>query len=266
MRDRRLLLLVLAPFVLLAIWTVRWGAAPPSAGRSLTGSPAGTASPGGDAVDRRIPAEVAAALPGTLDAWRGLYGEQGLLSPEETLVLKARRRTAEEALQADIGASGPEGARWAVAAIPAATGSRERLVLLGGLARNPSPEAVAGLQAVYAGEPSLRMREEALRALGQSEGEGATEALVATVEGEADERLRQIAVQSLAGDPAAIPALQALARDPSQPVAVRLEAIPSLGAVGSPEARAALAALAQDPSVEARIRRYAQRALARSGA
>lgn len=220
-----------------------------------------------DAVHALVPTvrtSTGADLPRSLDTWRGLYAEQGQLTREETERLKERRTLAAEALQASVGAGGPAAVDWAIAALRDAKGSRERLLLIGALGRNPSEEAVAALESAYAEQDSFRLQEEALRALGTSAGDGATDVLLDALDAAEDERLRQIAAQSLTGHVEALAPLTALASDPTESMNVRLEAIPAIGAMGTPESRAALEQIAADDGLEARVRQFAARELART--
>lgn len=216
------------------------------------------------APSRRTSSTTSTDLAPSLDAWRSLYADRPMISQAETELLELQRLAAADALVARVGAGGAAIVPSVLAAIRAAEGSRERLVLVEGLGRNSSAEAVDALLAVYAEADTFRLQEEVLRALGRSEAAGATEALVAELSGAEDERLRQLAAGALAGEAEALDALYAVVVDTTAPINARLEAIPSIGAVGDEEAKATLQAIASDEALEPRVRRFADHELART--
>jgi HEAT repeat protein len=183
----------------------------------------------------------------------------GLLSEADTRRVVADRAALAEALAEEIGSDGAAGVRRAREAWPTAS-SRERLALVEGLRRNPSPEAVAQLVAWYEEGPLFRVREEILRALGANPAAGAHPLLIAEAERAADPRLSQLATAALHGEPEAGAALTSLAREHTS-MNTRLEAVHSLAAIEGAEGE--LLALADDPGLTARVRVFAARELTR---
>jgi hypothetical protein len=201
-------------------------------------------------------------LTAEVSTWRALYAPRSWLDEAGTQALKAERQARAEAIATSIGAGGPDivasvRERWEAA------DARERLLLIDGLGRNPSPEAVTALGALYEEAELFRLKEEVLHALGASEGPGHETLLVAVMEGE-DERLAQVATMALYGEEAAAEALTAVIYSEAA-MNVRLEALHSLSGVEGEAAGAALAAAATSEALEPRVRVYAEHELARRG-
>ncbi len=208
-------------------------------------------------------AEPITDLASSIADWRELYGDQPRLTPEETIALRERREAAAEELAARIGASGAEIVPEVRAAIGAAERSREKLVLMGGLGANPSAEAVDALEDVFEVEDLFRLKEEALRQLGNSDGDGHIDLLIEQMLYSEDPALAQIAAAMLHGEAGALEALVKCVHG-AQPVEVRLEAVHSIGGIGTDEARAALEAIAGSGELPERIRLYADKEIQRS--
>ena len=197
-----------------------------------------------------------------LDRWRALHAPVGRLSLEETKALVAARDAQAEALAAGIGALAADDLHEVVLTLDGAR-TRDRLVVIDGLGRNASPEAVAALEALYDQDPGYTTRRNVLTALGDSPAPGHHALLVEAMWSAEDERLSQTAAMMLRGEAAATDALID-ALDSALPMNTRLEAVASLGAVGSADAEAALREVVADDAVNARVRAYAERELVRS--
>ena len=227
-----------------------------SSGKIRTPSPGAAAAPDGATVERRV------RFDRTVRDWQELYTDRGYLTVEQTLALKEERAAAAEAIAAGIAGGDAAVVADTLQRIRAAEGSREKLVLIAGLGRNPSPDAVNALEAVYGEAGHFRLKEESLRALGASEAEGHTDLLVETM-GSPNAGLSQIAAMALYGEAEAVPALLVVAVDTDSDMNTRLEAVSSIGGVHTADGRAALEKLREDAALEARIRQYAERVLAR---
>lgn len=212
---------------------------------------------------RRTDPAVTRELGASLDEFEALYTDaRGFMSQADTEALKARRAAASATIVARIGAGGPEIVPAVRDALRATERPRDKLVLIAGLGRNPSAEAVAALEELYAEQDLFRVKEEALRSLGESEGPGHARLLATEMVAAKDERLAQIAAMSLYGDGEATQALIAAVWS-DRPMNVRLEAISSLGGVGTVEARSSLEQIADSGEIEARVAQYAAHVLRR---
>lgn len=214
---------------------------------------------------RALPRRAAAPLSfdQAITAHRDLYGEQGMLTLEETRRLKAARALAKERVKATIADADVDQLVAIGAAWRSAEKSRDKLVIIGGLAGNDLPEAVGLLEDIYAEAEMFRMREETLRALGNSEADGRNALLLDELFLAEDERLAQLAAQALYGEAAAVGSL-AEAVYSELPINARLEAIHSMGAARTDEALEALRGISGDASLEARVRSYATKEIERS--
>ena len=197
-----------------------------------------------------------------LDHWRSLFTPRGTLSLEDTKALVAERDAAAEALAAKIGALPPDAIPDVVSWLDGAS-TRDRLVAIDGLGRNPSADAVSALEAMYDDDEGYTNRANILRALGDSPAPGHVDLLVEQVWAAEDERLSQTAAMMLRGEASATASLTD-ALDSSLPINTRLEAVSSLGAVGTAAAQVALEDLSANPDVPARMRVYAEQELVRS--
>jgi len=197
-----------------------------------------------------------------LAAWRSLYDNRGWLSQDETKALAAERKAAAAVLAAKIGASGPGIVPEVRGAIRNAPGSREKLTLMDGLGENPSAEAVDALEDIYAEEELARIKEEALRQLGNSDGEGHNDMLIEEMLNGDDPAMAQTAAAMLYGEAEAMDALVECIYG-EQSVEIRLEAVHSVGGVGSDEAQEALEGVTQS-ELEERVQVYAEREIERS--
>lgn len=198
-----------------------------------------------------------------VESLTSLYAtDRGHMDAAARSALKAERARAHDALVRSVAEGGAAVVGPTLEAIRQGA-AREQLVLVEGLGRNPSPEAVAALEVVYGEAGTFRLRESVLTALGGSDAPGHT-ALLEEVLTSQDDTLAQVAAMALSGELEAVDALRA-AVDAEAPMAVRLEALSSLGEVGTPEARAEVQAVADDPTKEPRVRQYASHVLARGG-
>ena len=248
---------LVAAFVIVGWWSTNpsGSAAPPRGGYS---DPLG--GPGG-ALPQQAGLE-GAALAEALHEWSTLYEPRGWLDAAGTAALKAERDAAAARIVAGIGAADP-GSMAAILERWRSAGAREQLLLIEGVARNPSREGVETLEAMYTSCAARRVCEEVLSALGASEGAGNTELLAQVLEGE-DERAAQVAAMALHGEAAAEDGLTAVIYG-EQPIEVRLEAVHSLAGIGTPSAHGALGDAAQSEALEARVRAYAAKELERAG-
>lgn len=201
-------------------------------------------------------------LDADLAAWRKLYGDQPWLTPEQTVALREQRKTAAADLARRIGNSGPGIVQDVRDAIRDAERSREKLVLMDGLGSNASAEAVDALEDVYNDEDLARVKEEALRQLGNSDGEGHNDLLIDEMIGCDEDAMAQTAAAMLYGEADALEALVACVNG-DQAIEVRLEAIHSIGGIGDDAAHEALVGIAGGGH-EDRITVYAERELDRS--
>jgi hypothetical protein len=205
-----------------------------------------------------------ARLEADLDRWQDLHGPKGKLSLEETQALIAERDAAAEAIALGIGALSPVQLAGVLQAWRDAQRTRDQLVLIDGLGRNASGEAVTALEDIYAEDEGYTNRSHVLRALGDSPAAGHTDLLSQEMWGAGDERLSQLAAQGLYGESGAVSTLSAAAGQQQLPMKTRLEAIHSLGATGEPQAKEALESLSQNEEMEGRVRAYADKELVRS--
>ena len=252
----------------LAGMTAVWLSAPPATPDHPTATAAAgdanstartVASPEADTEAAATAEEVA----GILATWRGLHGPVGFLSQAETEALIAEREAAAEALAAAIAELSAAELEGVLAELRAAERSRDKLVMIEGLGRNPSTTALSILEEVYLGEDSYTLKRHVLRALGDSPAEGRHELLTEQMWDAGDERLQQLSAQALYGETVAVDALaEALGSD--LPIKVRLEAVHSLGATGTEDARQALEGVIADEGSEPRMRAFARKELERS--
>lgn len=203
------------------------------------------------------------ALNPALALWQDHHRPIGYLSQEDTEALIAKREAAAEALATLIGGMSPGDLDAVLRAIQTTDRTRDKLVMIEGLRRNPSAEALSVLEELYRDEGGYTLQSNILRALGDSESPGHTDLLTEQMWSADDERLQQLAAQALYGEPDAVSTLtQAI--DSELPMKVRLEAIHSLGATGTGEAQQALEEIADSEDTEQRIRAYADQELVRS--
>jgi HEAT repeat protein len=218
-------------------------AARPNAGKSITST---------DEVDA------------DLNAWRALYEPRARVTEEELVAIQAERKAHADQVIASIGgleASDIDHVSNTLQAAP----NKERLMLVRGLGANDSPQAVAALEGAYEDIGIFRVREEILRALGDSAAPGHTDLAVRIMVESEDVRLAQVAAQSLYGEESALGKLEALMYSDA-PIEVRLEAIHSIGGIKNEAAAAVLRRLIANPDTEARVRMYAEQELRRMGA
>lgn len=180
------------------------------------------------------------------------YALRPAASQQRAIAARALTRTVARMPAADIGA--------VRRAYRRARGTRDKLLIIGGLGQNAAPEAVTLLEEIYERADDHSVRSGVLRALGRSSAAGRQALLIAEMSS-GDSRLQLLAIQGLYGDAASIDALKAVACG-DRPVEIRLEAIRSLSAVHAPEARDALEALTGSTET-ALVRMTARKALRR---
>ncbi len=222
---------------------------------------AGTVAAGSAALGT-APRDDIADLAGEIAGWRKLYEDQPWLTQEETVALRERRKAAAEELARRIGNSGPEIVPQVHTAIRDAPRSREKLVLMDGLGNHASAEAVDALEEVFVEEELARLKQEALRQLGNSEGEGANDLLIDQMLNSDDPALAQMAAAMLHGEAGALDSLLACVYG-VQAVEIRLEAVHSIGGIGTDEAHAALDGVVSS-DLEDRVKMYADKEIERS--
>lgn len=230
------------------------------------GGPAVTEAAGSDSAGSEAlgtaPRDDVGGLAEEIAGWRKLYENQPRLTPEQTVDLRERRAAAAEELARRIGNSGPEIVPQVRSAIREAPRSREKLVLMDGLGNHPTAEAVDALEEVFSEEELARLKQEALRQLGNSEGEGHNDLLIDQMLDGEDPELAQLAAAMLHGEAGALDSLLACIYG-DQPVEVRLEAVHSIGGIGTDEARSALDGVVSS-DLEDRVRLYAEKEIERS--
>lgn len=209
-----------------------------------------------------LPPLSGAELDDALVAWRQLYATRPWLDEEATAKLKAERAAAAEAIAAGIG-NAPPGSLGAVLDRWRGAEAREQLLLIDGVGRNPSSEAVSALESMYATCSSRRVCEDVLSALGNNEGDGNVDLLVQVLNGE-DSRAAQVAAMALYGEAAAETALIEAIYG-AQTIEVRLEAVHSLAGVASESAVTALSAASTSEALEPRVQVYAAKEVERLG-
>ena len=215
--------------------------------------------------DTQTDAASARSVAEGLTAWRALYEGGGVLNHEDAKALIQQRRDAAKALAAELGALGGDGVASVLAAYEESDASREKLLLVESLGLNDSDRAVDALEDLALSEDELfRLQEEAVRALARSEAEGTTDALLDVLANTDDDRISQIAAQGLYGEEAALAALVDIAKDTSDDMNTRLEAIHSVGGMDSQGAGDALTDLAGDEALEARVSQFAQKTIERT--
>lgn len=222
---------------------------------------AGAAVGGGEALGK-APRDDIADLGEEIAGWRKLYEDQPWLTPEKTVELRERRKAAAEELARRIGNSGPEIVPQVHAAIREAPGSREKLVLMDGLGNHASAEAVDALEEVFTEEELARLKQEALRQLGNSGGEGANDLLIDQMLNGDDPAMAQMAAAMLHGEAGALDSLLACVYG-NHAVEIRLEAVHSIGGIGTDEAHAALDGVVSS-DLEDRVKLYAEKEIERS--
>lgn len=211
-------------------------------------------------------AALRAVVEEALQSSRALYEPRAQITQEETVLLMSDRKTAAERVEGAVAGLPADEVGGVHAALRATSSSREKLTLLRGLGAHPAEQAVEVLEASYAEQDVFRIREEILRTLGDSTAPGHIELALQVMFGEgpgpADPRLMQIAAQSLYGEAGALDALERLLSSDA-PVAVKLEAIHSIGGIRSGAARRVLERVLASPNTAERVRQYVERELQR---
>lgn len=203
-----------------------------------------------------------AAVATTLADLRALHGYAGVLDYDAAKALLEGRRDATTALEGRLAALGPEAVGAIVEAYGGAQTGREKLLLIGGLARGGSPESARALADLLDQERGFSYRRALIDGLGASGASNAGALLADVVANEDGARERITAIRALDDSPEAALALAgSAAEDPDS--AVRVAAVGRLSQLGGDGALAVLTRLARDDA-DYRVRSAAILGLARA--
>jgi HEAT repeat protein len=199
-----------------------------------------------------------------LNALDNLYGPPPPgLTPDKAAALNAQRAQAKVDLLQKLIALGPGAAQAISDSYKQSNVIRDRLILAEALGSIQDPSAVAVLQNLLAGETDFFHRQKLITALGHRSESGALNSLVGITTGSDPGGLKFAAVQGLSGRAGALAALDAVIENGTD-LAVRLEAIRSIGRIGTDAARQMLVKIAQNASLPSIIRETAIQELRRS--
>jgi len=230
-------------------------------------SPAPSIAPSGNApagqktgivVSAALKTEVMAAL----QDQEKLYGYAGALSWDDAKALIARRQQETKALEDRLAGLGAGGAAAIAAGYNATADMHDKLMLIHALGRIQDDATDATLQSLLAGESSFSLQREIVAALGQRQDPDSVAILSQIAANQTDsQQLRFAAVQSLAGQPSAVPVLTQLVQTETNPD-VQKEMLLAIGATHNDAAQNALAGVAEG-SMNVGIRQTAIQELAR---
>jgi HEAT repeat protein len=190
-----------------------------------------------------------------------LYGYAGALNWDDAKALIARRQQETKALEDRLAGLGAGGAVAIAAGYNATADMHDKLMLIHALGRIQDGPADATLQSLLAGESSFSLQREIVAALGQRQDSESVAILSQIAASQTDPQLRFAAVQSLAGQPSALPVLTQLVQTETNPD-VQKQMLLAIGATHNDAAQNALAGVAQG-SMDIGIRQTAIQELAR---
>jgi HEAT repeat protein len=205
-----------------------------------------------------LKASVAAALQDE----KKLYGYAGALNWDDAKALIGKRQQETKALEDRLAGLGAGGAKAIAASYNETDDMHGKLMLIHALGSIQDQEADGVLQALLSGETSFSLQREIVAALGQRQDAGSLAILSQIATDQTDPKLRFAAVQSLAGQPDALPVLAQLIQKETNPD-VQKQMLLAVGAIHNDAAQSVLAGIAQG-SMDIGIRETAIQELARS--
>jgi HEAT repeat protein len=199
-----------------------------------------------------------------LNALDNLYGPPPPgQTADKAAALNSQRAQAKLDLIQKLAALGPGGAQAISDSYKQSSVIRDRLLLAEALGSIQDSNAVAVLQNLLSGETDFFHRQKLITSLGHRSESGALNSLVGITTGNDPGGLKFAAVQGLSGRAGALAALNAVIENGTD-LAVRLEAIRSVGRIGTDAARQTLVTIAQNASLPSIIRETAIQELRRS--
>ena len=209
-----------------------------------------------------IPVALKASVTAALQDEKKLYGYAGALGWDDAKALIARRQQDTKAIEDRLAGLGAGGAKAIAAGYNETDDMHGKLMLIHALGRIQDGAADATLQSLLGGESSFSLQREIVAALGQRQGAESIAILSQIATDQTDSNLRFAAVQSLAGQPDALPVLTQLIQKETNPD-VQKQMLLAVGAIHNDAAQGVLAGVAQG-SMDIGIRETAIQALARS--
>ncbi len=179
----------------------------------------------------------------------------------QTLVVQ--REKAKQNLIQSLAALGPGAAQAISDLYKQSSAVRDRLILAEALGSSQDPAALPVLQSLLGGETDYFDRQKLISALAHRPESAAGDTLAGVLSGSDPGGLKFAAVQGLAGRPGALTTLDTIIEGGTD-VAVRLEAIRSLGRIGTDTARLTLVGIAQKTALDVLVRQTAIQELRRS--
>jgi HEAT repeat protein len=197
-----------------------------------------------------------------LEDMKKLYGYAGALNWDDAKALIARRQKETKALEDRLAGLGAGGAAAIAAGYNATADMHDKLMLIHALGRVQDDAADATLQSLLASESSFSLQREIVAALGQRQDPASVAILSQIAANQTDSQpLRFAAVQSLSGQPSALPVLTQLFQTETNPD-VQKQMLLAIGAVHSDAAQNTLAGVAEG-NADIGIRQTAIQELAR---
>jgi HEAT repeat protein len=197
-----------------------------------------------------------------LEDMKKLYGYAGALSWDDAKALIARRQQETKALEDRLAGLGAGGAAAIAAGYNATADMHDKLMLIHALGRVQDDAADATLQSLLASESSFSLQREIVAALGERQDPSSVAILSQIAANQTDsQQLRFAAVQSLSGQPSALPVLTQLFQTETNPD-VQKQMLLAIGATHNDAAQSALAGIAEG-NTDIGIRETAIQELAR---
>ena len=197
-----------------------------------------------------------------LEDMKKLYGYAGALSWDDAKALIARRKQETKAMEDRLAGLGAGGAAAIAAGYNATADMHAKLMLIHALGTIQDDAADATLQSLLASESSFSLQREIVAALGERQDPASVAILSQIAANQTDsQQLRFAAVQSLAGQPSALPVLTQLFQTETNPD-VQKQMLLAIGATHSDAAQNALAGVAEG-NADIGIRETAIQELAR---
>ena len=208
-----------------------------------------------------VPAALKASITTALQDEKNLYGYTGALNWDDAKALIAKRQQDTKAIEDRLAGLGAGGAKAIAAGYNETDDMHGKLMLIHALGSIQDPEADGVLQALLGSETSFSLQREIIAAMGQRQDAASLAMLSQIAADQADSKLRFAAVQSLSGQPDALPVLTQLIQKETNPD-VEKEMILAVGAIHNDAAQGVLAGIAQG-SMDVGIRETAIQELAR---
>lgn len=203
-----------------------------------------------------------ASVMAALEEMKKLYGYAGALNWDDAKALIAKRQQETKTLEDRLVALGAGGAAAIASGYQATDDMHAKLMLIHALGAIQDDAADATLQSLLAGESIFSLQREIVAALGERQDPGSVAILSQIAANQANsQQLRFAAVQSLAGQPSALPVLTQLFQTETNPD-VQKQMLLAIGAIHSDAAQSALAGVAEG-TADIGIRETAIQELAR---